>query len=208
MDTINSWQILSKLEYAIFKMSDTNNFQLVGKPPSWLDTLKEVKQINFSLSEVIQLFPVLTAFLPIADQNWQESDLPYVESGMWEEKDNLGVKNYFSCKACKIDEEKIFLIERHGLGFEQKRNELQNSRKLRLEYEQLIELYHKLLLQLHTVLADFDSPIDIIQKSIKELPTEAYDFPDQKQLAQIARQSEKLKDLLSELSELVNKVEG
>lgn len=128
--------VLAALGYALFVREAGGASRLQGEAPEWLRTLWP-ELAESSVLPVEKASPFLENFLIDAAEAWQSGGETRAASGPWIETLPDGSEVTLEATALTAKGAPIFLLERTGAAFEQKKAMLQKARETVIAYQRL-----------------------------------------------------------------------
>ncbi len=128
--------LLCNLDMALFKQKDDMHFQLIGKPPEWIEHCGLQLLQDQNAYRVISPMEFLYNFANAGEEALQ-TGVSHYKSGPWVETDPDGNEWYFDATAINIGKDKIILIERVAPFEDARFAVLQKAREQSLDYLRL-----------------------------------------------------------------------
>jgi signal transduction histidine kinase len=119
--------------------------------------------------EIVELFPFLEVFLPLAEKVWAAPRSPPVASEMWTATDSHGHDVHLEAFAACVDGASILVIGRNNQQFVDRQLLVQRARELRSTYDALMREIERKDILLHTIVHDLTAPLHSIVGSLSLL---------------------------------------
>jgi signal transduction histidine kinase len=198
------FQILKSLDAVVLEKIDEDTFQLIGKAPRWIISLKPDKTGIVNQENLFNRYPFVENFMQTALEFWDTSNTGIYSSDIWSEVNEDNEEYYMDAKAISILNRKFLLLQHsHGVAQEkfkliQRARELSLEHELRIKAEKLLSIQNVQLKDLNAtkdkffsiIAHDLRNPIGAF-RNLVELFSFHYDKMSPKEIREIIELLEK-----------------
>ncbi|RXH58937.1 ATP-binding protein [Granulicella sibirica] len=128
--------LLNGMQFAVFERDDTGHFTPIITPPEWFETLI-ARGYAENPESLTSHFPALEGFLPVAEEFWQASSTPRLQSDFWTESDLEGNEYHLLAIAVTSGSRHFLAIERADATY--------------INHQQLQLYAHEMVIQYETI---------------------------------------------------------
>ena len=128
--------LLNAMQFAVFERDSTGHFTPITTPPDWFETLI-ARGYAENPESLISHFPALEGFLPVAEEFWQASSTPRLQSDFWTETDLEGNEYHLLAIAVTSGSRHFLAIERADATY--------------VNHQQLQLYAHEMVIQYETI---------------------------------------------------------
>ena len=104
--------LLSAMQFVVFERDGQGQFEVVNEYPEWFLRLVPIDAHADVAPNLIEHFPALESFLPIAEQFWETGSLERLQSDFWTETDSEGSEYHLLALAVTTGRRQFLVIER------------------------------------------------------------------------------------------------
>jgi signal transduction histidine kinase/DNA-binding response OmpR family regulator len=147
MNRADELELLAVLDCAVFERTGVDSFQLWGKGPTWLRSLRSAERYRGSLTDA---FPFLEVFLPDAEAFWANPEhQPAPRSDFWTQAGAEGKELHLCATAVVLKEAgavawRLLLVESAEQRFRQAQASVQHAHEIALAYNAIAKLSREL----------------------------------------------------------------
>ena len=128
--------LLNGMQFAVFERDRTGHFTPITTPPEWFEILIARGYADNPESLASQ-FPALEGFLPVAEEFWETSSTPRLQSDFWTESDLEGNEYHLLAIAVTSGSRHFLAIERADATY--------------INHQQLQLYAHEMVIQYETI---------------------------------------------------------
>jgi len=132
--------LLSAMQFAVFERQRSGEFTLAGRCPDWLRHLVPKEKLSAASIDLLEHFPFLEAFLPIAEDFWKMGSSERLQSEFWTESDDNGKEYHLQAYAVNLEDEKILLLELADATYNERRQIQLFAHEMVLQHETIARL--------------------------------------------------------------------
>jgi PAS domain S-box-containing protein len=129
------------LDMVVLERRKEDVFRIIGKLPDWFAHLYPEAAVDRNAVRPGAMSAFLPYFLMDAKAFWQQRGIGWLRSGPWSEGQNA---DFLEAKVTCLGDREILYIQRLGPAYQEARSLLQQTREIRLDYENLLRTHEAL----------------------------------------------------------------
>jgi signal transduction histidine kinase len=155
-------ELLAMLDAVVLEPLADGRFAVRGDLPAWAGHLRGYPLRPDASIRAEDVFPVLSAFLPDAQDAWSGASPSRVDSEPWTETDSSGAEIHLIATAVKVGPAPVLVITRNERFFLNCQNLLQRARELRSTHTSLTKEVEQKDILVHAIVHDLVGPLHSI----------------------------------------------